>query len=166
MPDFLSPADRSRRMASVRSQNTGIELRVREALKPIRCTFTLHDERLPGCPDIVFRRKKRVIFAHGCFWHGHTCNHGKRRPTGNSEYWSQKIANNVARDRRVAARLRRSGWGVLTVWECESAKRIRWRVWNFLREKAAVQSMTSSRSILRKPMPPGCISEEKAPGLG
>lgn len=77
---------------------------------------------LPGKPDIAIHALKIAIFVHGCFWHGHGCKRGTRVPKTNTEYWTAKIARNRARDRRNAATLRRAGWTVVTLWECDSVR--------------------------------------------
>ncbi|CAD6547535.1 Very short patch repair protein [Paraburkholderia sabiae] len=84
--------------------------------------YRLHRKDLPGSPDLAFIGRRKVIFVHGCFWHGHTCRRGARRPKTNADYWREKIARNVARDASNESKLTVSGWDVLTVWECELAK--------------------------------------------
>jgi DNA mismatch endonuclease (patch repair protein) len=74
---------------------------------------------LPGKPDLVFAGRRAVIFVHGCFWHGHDCKRGARMPKANAQYWSTKISRNKARDVEHIHAIRRAGWRVLTVWECE-----------------------------------------------
>ena len=133
MVDRLSPAHRSWLMSRVRSKNTGPELAVRRALHAQGYRFRVHNEALPGKPDMVFSRRRKVIFVHGCFWHGHACRGGGPAAKTNEEYWHEKIARNRARDRRTAAALRREGWGVAVIWECQ-IKRGNWisRVNRFL----------------------------------
>ncbi|MEO8457417.1 MAG: very short patch repair endonuclease [Chloroflexota bacterium] len=80
--------------------------------------YRLHSRDLPGKPDLVFPRLRLATFVHGCFWHGHVCKEAKP-PKSNLQYWSPKIAGNMRRDRRSANRLRRSGWHVATIRECE-----------------------------------------------
>jgi DNA mismatch endonuclease (patch repair protein) len=77
---------------------------------------------LPGCPDLVFPGRRKVIFIHGCFWHGHDCPRGARVPKINQDYWVPKIVRNRTRDATNQAMLAGAGWGVLTVWECETRK--------------------------------------------
>lgn len=81
--------------------------------------YRLHRNDLPGKPDIVFPSRKKAIFVHGCFWHGHSCKRGARVPKTNQEYWVRKISRNVERDKAHLARLTELGWAVLIVWECE-----------------------------------------------
>ena len=110
---------RSRIMRAVRSHNTGPEMRVRRLLHAMGYRYRLYANDLPGKPDIVFRPRRAVIFVHGCFWHGHNCHRGARRPEHNAEYWTQKIAKNAARDRGNQQLLASAGWRALVLWECE-----------------------------------------------
>lgn len=116
--DKLDRARRSALMKRVRRENTAPELLVRRRLFALGYRFTLHAKELPGRPDIVFTRRKKVIFVHGCFWHGHNCRYGGL-PKTNSEFWADKIARNRARDARKASELSSLGWSVLTLWQCE-----------------------------------------------
>ena len=81
--------------------------------------YRLHRKDLPGKPDLVFGPRRKVILVHGCFWHGHDCARGSRVPKANREYWTAKVARNVARDQRTAAELAAAGWRVETIWECD-----------------------------------------------
>ncbi|WP_261533796.1 very short patch repair endonuclease [Burkholderia multivorans] len=116
--DTVAPAKRSSIMKAVGRRNTGPELVVRRALFRLGFRFRLHDRKLPGSPDVVFRSRRAVIFVHGCFWHGHDCRRG-RAPSTNTEYWHAKLQRNKERDAEVALRLEAMGWRVLTVWECQ-----------------------------------------------
>lgn len=116
--DRLSPEARSRLMSRVRSRDTTPERGVRTLLHGMGYRFRLHREDLPGTPDIVMPGRNLVIFVHGCFWHGHSCKVDKM-PKSKTEYWNPKIEANRERDLRKARKLRRMGWRVLTVWECE-----------------------------------------------
>src|SRR5262249_1476100 len=111
--------DRSAIMRSVKSTNTKPELAVRRLLHRLGYRFRLHREDLPGKPDLVFPSRRKVIFIHGCFWHGHDCKRGARKPKQNAVYWSAKIERNVVRDRANLKILGAAGWQILTVWECE-----------------------------------------------
>jgi DNA mismatch endonuclease (patch repair protein) len=117
----VSPEERSRIMRAVRRQHTTPELVVRRLLHAAGYRYRLHDSRLPGSPDLVFSRRRKVIFVHGCFWHGHDCR-SSLNPKSRVDYWDAKIARNRARDQKNAERLQKDGWGVLCVWECETAK--------------------------------------------
>ncbi|WP_441230067.1 very short patch repair endonuclease [Tardiphaga sp. 215_C5_N2_1] len=118
MVDTRTKAQRSRIMKSVATRNTGPELQVRKLLHKLGYRFRLHRKNLPGKPDIVFASRKKVIFVHGCFWHGHGCSKG-RPPKSRAEYWLPKISTNQARDIRTTALLTEAGWDVLTVWQCD-----------------------------------------------
>jgi len=122
MPDNLSPAERKRTMARVRSRDTTPELVVRRLLHERGYRFRLQRTDLPGAPDIVLPAYGAIVLVHGCFWHQHRCRRGGRPlPVSNREYWERKLARNVQRDRRVRRQLRRLGWRVLVVWECQTA---------------------------------------------
>lgn len=110
--------DRSAVMRSVKSANTEPELVVRRLVHRLGYRFRLHCKYLPGTPDLVFPRLRKVVFVHGCFWHGHNCARGSRVPVHNHEYWVKKIEGNRQRDRKVAWFLRKLGWGRKVVWEC------------------------------------------------
>lgn len=110
---------RSEVMSRVRSKDTGAERAVRSLLHALGYRFRLHRKDLPGSPDIVLPGRKAVIFVHGCFWHGHGCKRGSRAPKTNADYWTKKLAGNVARDEKRQAELVGLGWRVLVVWECE-----------------------------------------------
>lgn len=123
MTDRVSAAERSRMMAKVRNRDTAPEILVRKILHAAGFRFRLYRRDLPGRPDIVLPRHRKVIFVHGCFWHGHDCPRGKR-PTTNMEFWNAKLDKNIARDAAVRAELEKLGWSVLTVWECETKDRV------------------------------------------
>jgi DNA mismatch endonuclease (patch repair protein) len=106
-------------MQSVRQKDTGPEVMLRRALHGLGYRFRLHDKCLPGRPDIVFPGRKKVIFVHGCFWHGHDCSKG-RLPKTRNEYWKPKIDGNKARDERTVNELKSIGWESLIVWQCET----------------------------------------------
>ena len=118
--DTRTPEQRRRIMQAVKSKNTGPELTVRRLLHGMGYRYRLHRKDLPGRPDIVFVSRRKAIFVHGCFWHGHGCSKG-RLPKSRLDYWRPKIEGNVARDRTKIDRLRSSGWDVLVVWQCEIA---------------------------------------------
>lgn len=120
MPDNLTPAQRRACMQSVKGRDTTPERIVRSMLHRIGCRFALHRADLPGKPDIVMPARNAAVFVHGCFWHGHGCARGKRKPVTNAAYWRAKIQRNRNRDRRDCAALRRSGWRVRIVWECQA----------------------------------------------
>jgi DNA mismatch endonuclease (patch repair protein) len=105
-------------MKSVGASDTGPELTVRRLLHRLGYRYTLHRRDLPGRPDIVFPSRRKVIFIHGCFWHGHNCSKGKL-PKSRLEYWIVKIETNQERDARAIASLKGSGWQTLSIWQCE-----------------------------------------------
>jgi DNA mismatch endonuclease (patch repair protein) len=117
--DVFSPEKRSAIMRAVKSENTKPEIALRKALFALGFRYRLNVKTLPGKPDLVFARRRTVIFVHGCFWHGHHCKRGKRVPKTNRAYWTEKIARNKARDHKNAAALKRLGWRVVTIWECK-----------------------------------------------
>lgn len=104
-------------MALIRSKDTKPEMLVRKAVWAAGYRYRLHVKDLPGKPDLVFPALRAVVFVHGCYWHGHSCQKG-RIPGENSSFWRDKFAMNKARDRRNRSRLARQGWKVSTVWEC------------------------------------------------
>lgn len=105
-------------MKAVRRKDTAPEMIVRRLLHAAGYRYRLHVKKLPGSPDIVFPGRKKAIFVHGCFWHGHDCRAG-RRPQSRQDYWIPKIARNQQRDATAVDALSRSGWSSLTVWECQ-----------------------------------------------
>ena len=116
--DTLTQEQRSALMARIRGVDTKPELFVRRALHGQGYRFRLHGRGLPGKPDIVFKKRKRAVFVHGCFWHRHGCKR-TTHPKSRQDYWQDKFAKNVARDRRNAALLADDGWDVFVAWECE-----------------------------------------------
>jgi DNA mismatch endonuclease (patch repair protein) len=117
--DKLSAERRSANMARIRSKDTHPELVLRSLIHGLGYRFRLHRKDLPGTPDIVFPGRRKIIFAHGCFWHQHTgCREG-RIPGSRLDYWEPKLKRNQIRDTTNQARLKEQGWDVLVVWECE-----------------------------------------------
>lgn len=119
MADVLTPQQRRFCMSRIRGRDTTPEMRVRSLIHRMGFRFRLHRRDLPGKPDIVLSSRRVVVFVHGCFWHQHSCRFGRVRPSTNSEFWAAKLDGNVERDRRAVRALRRTGWRVVTVWECE-----------------------------------------------
>ena len=107
-------------MRAVKSRDTGPERAVRGLLRPIAPGYRLDRRDLPGRPDIAYIGRRKAIFVHGCFWHGHDCARGARAPKANAAYWANKIARNRARDAVALAALAARGWASLVVWECET----------------------------------------------
>jgi DNA mismatch endonuclease, patch repair protein len=118
--DPFSAAERSAVMRAVKGKDTTPELVVRRLVHRLGYRYRLHVADLPGKPDLVFPARRKVIFVHGCFWHWHTCKRGRRMPKAHSDYWTKKLLRNQARDRRHRAALRRHGWSVLVIWECQT----------------------------------------------
>jgi len=119
MTDKFDKETRSRIMAKVAGKNTEPETAVRKLIWQMGFRYRLHDKNLPGKPDIVFSKKKKIIFVHGCFWHNHIGCKMATMPQSNADYWQAKIQRNVNRDKTNIAKLESMGWQVLIVWECE-----------------------------------------------
>jgi DNA mismatch endonuclease (patch repair protein) len=120
--DTVTRDVRSRIMAAVGSRDTAPELRVRSYLHRLGLRFRLHSPGMPGTPDLVFAGRGAVVFVHGCFWHRHPRCRRANIPATNTRFWKHKFAANVARDTRVARALRKAGWRVYTIWECQTTK--------------------------------------------
>ena len=126
---------RSRIMRAIKSKDTKPEKTVESWLGSARFKTIRHAEEFPGKPDFVLSRHGVAVFVHGCFWHGHGCGRGSRMPKTNRDYWRRKLANNKRRDARNASALRRLGWHVVTLWECNIEDgRARKRLLNFTRK--------------------------------
>ncbi len=134
MADIYSAKKRSEIMSRVRAEGTEPELFVRRIAHRLGYRFRLHRIDLPGKPDIVFPRHRKAIFVHGCFWHGHDQCSKAKRPATNRAFWDQKLSQNMERDRQNVVALKKVGWKVLVVWECETrdCERIAARVRRFL----------------------------------
>jgi len=117
---FATPADLSAHMRRIRKTDTKPELLVRRLVHGMGYRYRLHRRDLPGTPDLVFPRLRKVIFVHGCFWHQHDCPLGRKQPSANPDYWLPKLARNVERDARAQAQLADLGWKVLAIWECQT----------------------------------------------
>jgi DNA mismatch endonuclease (patch repair protein) len=119
MVDILTREQRSKLMARIRGKDTKPELTVRKLAHGLGYRFRLHRRTLPGCPDIVFPRLRKAVQVHGCFWHRHDCGLACI-PKSRVEFWKQKFVDNVRRDRANLRALRKAGWDLLVVWECET----------------------------------------------
>lgn len=108
-------------MGRIRCRNTKPEMRVRRMVHGLGYRYRLHQRNLPGTPDLVFPGQKKAIFVHGCFWHQHTCPRGVR-PDTNREFWENKLDQNIQRDLKNIHLLKKQGWSVLILWECEIKK--------------------------------------------
>ncbi len=107
-------------MRRIRSKNTRPEIIVRSLTHRLGYRFRLHRLDLPGRPDLVFMRIRKIIFVHGCFWHQHSKCADGRLPKSRRTYWLRKLSGNIQRDKRHRAKLRRLGWRILVVWDCET----------------------------------------------
>ncbi|MBI3774582.1 MAG: DNA mismatch endonuclease Vsr [Gammaproteobacteria bacterium] len=164
--DKLTPERRSENMRQIRGKNTLPEFAIRRLCCELGYTgYRIHRKDLPGKPDLAWVGRKRAIFVHGCFWHGHHCAEGIRKPKSNRDYWIPKIERNQQRDAENIAALRVAGWSVLVIWECEINKqgRLSKRLQQFLlantlnksfrrtRQKARVPLTQTSEEFCRKP---------------
>lgn len=107
-------------MASVKGRNTSPEQLVKRCLRRLKCHYRSNVEGIPGTPDFALAGRKKLIFVHGCFWHGHKGCPRAARPETNKEFWSRKIEGNMKRDARSLRKLRKTGWSVLVIWQCQT----------------------------------------------
>lgn len=107
-------------MARVRARDTKPEMRVRRAFHAAGLRYRLHIRALPGTPDLVFASRRAVVFVHGCFWHRHPGCKNARLPKSRLDFWAPKLTSNAERDRRQQRMLRRLGWHVIVIWECQT----------------------------------------------
>jgi len=118
--DKITPELRSANMRRIRSKDTMPELLVRAICRKLGFNgYRIHRRDIPGSPDIAWIGRKQAVFINGCFWHGHSCKDGIRKPKSNAEYWSNKISSTRKRDWRHWMELADKGWTVLVIWECE-----------------------------------------------
>lgn len=123
--DTLSRHERSTRMGLIKSKNTSPELMVRGFVHELGYRYRLHVADLPGCPDLVFPGRSKVIFVHGCFWHRHNHCYLARLPKSRPEFWMPKLERNKARDAVNRRALTRLGWSSMVIWECELSNLVR-----------------------------------------
>jgi DNA mismatch endonuclease, patch repair protein len=121
-------------MSRVRSKNSRPEMAVRKVVYALGHRYRLHQRSLPGCPDLVFLKTRKVIFVHGCFWHRHDGCALARMPKSRLDFWRPKLEANKERDERNKQKLAGEGWQVLTIWECEikDAEQLRTTLKGFL----------------------------------
>lgn len=120
MPDVHTPQQRSFNMSRIRYRDTRPEMLVRSVVHRLGYRYRLHKSDLPGKPDIVLVRYKKIIDVYGCFFHMHNCKYGNVTPATNTEFWQTKRRSNVERDLRNQKTLRQKGWHLMVVWECET----------------------------------------------
>lgn len=122
MVDHLSEEKRSWNMSRIKSGNTKPERIVRSLLHRKGLRFRLHKKELPGKPDIVLPKHRTAIFIHGCFWHRHKGCKDATMPKSNISFWVKKLSGNAERDKRKYRELKKAGWQVIVIWECEVEK--------------------------------------------
>ena len=134
--DHVLPEKRSRNMAAIQSTNTKPELAVRRLVHGMGYRYRLHAKELPGKPDIVFPSRKKIVFVHVCFWHHHQGCRYATSPKTRMNFWNEKFAQNVARDRRNRLALKKAGWTVMIVWQCElkNSEKLARRIDGFLQK--------------------------------
>ena len=111
-------------MRAVKGRDTAPEMQVRRLVFGLGYRYRLHRKDLPGKPDLVFIGRRKVVFVHGCFWHGHDCRRGCRTPKTNVNYWRNKLARNRERDAANVAALETKDWRVLVIWECDLRRNV------------------------------------------
>jgi len=117
--DVFDKKKRSQIMAKIKGKDTKPEKTVRSLLHKMGYRFRLHRSDLPGNPDIVLPKHRKVIFVHGCFWHGHKNCPRSKRPATNKKFWNEKLSKNIKRDIFNQKKLKEMGWLTLIIWECE-----------------------------------------------
>ncbi|MBN2256944.1 MAG: DNA mismatch endonuclease Vsr [Anaerolineaceae bacterium] len=118
MTDVLTPEQRKFNMSRIRNKDTRPEIIVRSLIHRMGYRYRLHNAKLPGKPDLVLTRHKKIVFVNGCYWHMHKCKYGRVKPATNADFWENKRLENVKRDKRNISALKKAGWKVLIVWEC------------------------------------------------
>lgn len=138
MADVLTPEQRRYCMSRIKGRDTKPEMAVRKLVHALGYRYRLHVRSLPGSPDLVFSSRRKVIFVHGCFWHRHNCRYGRVMPATRRTFWKSKLEGNRERDGKNRRLLRKEGWEVLVVWECQTRKR-EWlleRICEFLEDES------------------------------
>lgn len=128
-------------MGKIRSKDTLPEMLVRKLTHGMGYRYRLHIRALPGCPDMVFPARKKVIFVHGCFWHRHPGCANAVMPKTRKEFWREKLTANKLRDKRNLHRLKKAGWSCLVLWECElgNTEELATRICDFLENGQGAQ---------------------------
>jgi len=122
LSDIYSKQKRSQIMSKISGKNTKPEIIIRKIAHNLGYRFRLHKKDLPGKPDLVFPKYKKVIFVNGCFWHGHSKCSRSNLPTTRKMFWKEKIENNKKRDKTNKTKLKKLGWDYLVIWQCEIKK--------------------------------------------
>lgn len=122
MTDVFNKEKRSRIMSRVKGRDTKPEIMVRSLVHRMGFRFRIHRSDLPGKPDMVLPRHGKIIFVHGCFWHGHKGCPRSKRPTTNMDFWNKKLDVNIKRDKVFQGKLRSGGWKVMVIWQCETQR--------------------------------------------
>ena len=137
MADLLTQARRSALMSKIRGKDTKPEKEIRSIVHRLGFRYRLHVSELPGKPDLVFPKRRKVLFVHGCFWHRHLACSLARLPKSRLDFWVPKLTANRQRDTRNTARLRRAGWKTCVIWECElsEANKLEKKIKRFLNAK-------------------------------
>ena len=117
MPDKFSKETRSRMMSGIKNKNTKPETMIRKELFGNGFRYRLHNGKLPGKPDLVFKKHMAIVFIHGCFWHRHNCRYFVW-PKSNTEFWKKKILGNKRNDQKVIKELQSMGYRICIFWEC------------------------------------------------
>jgi DNA mismatch endonuclease (patch repair protein) len=135
MSDVLTKSQRYIVMSHNKGKDTGPEVTVRGLVHCLGYRYRLHRRDLPGCPDMVFPSKKKVIFINGCYWHRHNCKKGRSMPATRKRFWQSKFKKTIERDRKNIKILKRLGWKILVVWECQTrdCKKLIGRIEGFLK---------------------------------
>ena len=134
MTDVLTREHRRRCMSAIKGKDTVPEMIVRRMVHAMGFRYHLHVRSLPGHPDLVFPKRKKIILVHGCFWHRHNCKLGRVIPATRTEFWKKKLNTNKQRDHHNCEVLRSLGWDVLILWECwiKNQHRLQSRIMRFL----------------------------------
>jgi DNA mismatch endonuclease (patch repair protein) len=117
--DIYSQKKRSDIMSKISGKDTKPEIFVRKFLFSKGLRYRINDKRYPGRPDIVLPKFKTAVFIHGCFWHGHPGCKASKLPETRKKFWGKKIGDNKARDKRNIEKLKKRGWNVIIIWQCE-----------------------------------------------
>ena len=117
--DRLTAAARSENMRRIKSKDSTPEITVRRLVHGLGYRYRLHDHQLPGRPDLVFPKRRKIVFVHGCFWHSHNRCKLAHVPASRQEYWRPKLERNKHRDVAHRRALEALGWDTLVIWECE-----------------------------------------------